>query len=283
MAQEQQNPGFEQLHQSIEAVIIEGRQKQSAFGLEAAETHYTSLLRKIRICEVAALNEKGLVYRMQNRYSKAEAEFKTALSISDQNNDIDGKAVALASILDLKRTGQYGGPDYEQDLPLAKIYKIETQKVLDRMPAEPPRISRVVARIQIGLFEHDTKQYSKALEIYNLADKELRSLIMKDPNNTYFKNRESRIATIKGNTLEDLGQSEEAFAEQMKAWENCTELNDVRGQTNAARSMAQMLRDDNKTDEARKWFQIALEMALRVGDRNVINLATQELKELDSK
>jgi hypothetical protein len=47
--------------------------------------------------------------------------------------------------------------------------------------------------------------------------------------------------------------------------------------------MAQMLRDDNKTDEARKWFQIALEMALRVGDRNVINLATQELKELDSK
>lgn len=276
---------MEHLRQSIDAAITEGREQQAAFGLAAAETHFSNLLREIRIGEVSALNERGLVFRMQNNYTAAQRDFLEALKLSRKIEDQDGELGALGGLIDVARTGERD-KNYKTgtNLALSAQWAEGAKRVLSTLPEEPPRISRVNARIQIGLLENDTEQYLQALKTYNLAEQELRQLLMIDPNNTYFQNRDMRIKTIRGVTQEALGQSDDAFAAQKEAWDHYTKLGDVRGQENAAVSLAQILKkDNNKVDEARKWLRIALEIALRVGDRDVIDLATKELEELNSK
>jgi tetratricopeptide (TPR) repeat protein len=104
--------------------------------------------------------------------------------------------------------------------------------------------------------------------------------LVKEPENSYYQNRFSRIMTVKGVTLMALQRYDEAATLQEKAYDKYTKLNDLRGRGNAAISRAQVAEKMEKSDDVRKWFTVALELS--ANDPEINNIAKEGLARLSS-
>lgn len=286
----EQNPAFKPFREVVDSTISEGRQLQVTLGLQQAESHFSGLVREISLAEMAARNERGVVYRMQNNYTLAEIDFTRALYLSRQMGDIDGELYALGGLIDLARTGN-NDPQYKKgkNLPAALAWKNEL--CLSSIPENPPRLSRVSALIQCGLLEHELSEDSIALGTYNQAERECRKLIMQYPDDPNIKNRLMRIFTVRGQAYKALGMFDEASTDQQEALKHYTTLGDIRGMGNAKISLAQLAEMANNPEEAINWYARALmgsqkeavDGGIDVIDKQINDMAIEGLKRLGSK
>lgn len=269
---------MERLHQAINEAVSEGTQLQVAFGLERAENHFRNLLREIHLAEIATRNERGLVFRMQNNYTRAEDDFSEALTLARDIGDVDGEAMSLGGLIDLARTGDRD-PDYKRgkDLTAAEAWKYEARLAMTEMPENPPRLSRIATLIQFGLLEHEMAQDPQALESYSLAERECRELIIQNPDDSKAINRLMRVLTVKGVVHMALGQLDEAYACQKESFAGSAAQGEIRGQGNAIISLAQLAEKTNQTEEATAWYQKAREIKWLEDGKIKIDDAIQQM------
>lgn len=285
----EQNPAFKPFREVVDSTISKGRQLQVTFGLPQAETHFTDLLREVHLAEISILNERGLIYRMQNHYTQAREDFSDAFLLSRRIEDLDGELMALGGLIDLARTGDRD-PQYEGGKNLAEAVYWKNKLCLSAIPENPPRLSRVAALIQCGLLEHALTEDTQALESYNQAERECRKLIMQYPDDPNIKNRLMRIFTVRGVVYMALDRFGEATVDQKEALIHYTELGDVRGQGNTTISLAQLAEKINDPAVARTWYQKALGISqreengsIKVIDKDINDMAIKGLAKIASK
>lgn len=272
----------------IDAAISRGRDLQVKAGWEEAVTYFTNLFGELRMGEVAVLNERGLANRMLGDYDAAESDFTQARQIAQSKDDLEGEVTAIVGLIDLARTGEWAkkytrGKDMEQ----AQKWRQEAEVVLNKMP-ENWSISKVNALIQFGLLERELDNHDQAVQVYSQAQEGIMSLLGDKPEDVHLQNQMTRILTLKGNSLNALGQYEEAISIENEALEIYIKLGDVRGIVNASLSLARIYRDVGKMSLATEWYNKTMQATKKEeGDQTIVidplmyGLAKDELEKIN--
>ncbi|GEM_PF-5346453 len=272
---------------AISDAISEGRDLQVKAGWDQAATYFTTLLGELHMGEVAVLNERGFAYRMLGDYDAAEADFIQARQIAQSTEDSEGELVAITGLIDLARTGEWAKKYVRgKDMAQAQVWRTEAEKVLSTMPADAT-IGKVNAYIQFGLLEHELSNDKQAVQTYEKAEEEINLLLTGHPDDSSFRNRLTRILTLKGNAQHALGQYDDAIATENEALKVYNQLGDVRGIVNAALSLARIYRDKGDIKLAIDWYDKTMKASQRQeGDQVVVidplmhEVAKKELTEL---
>lgn len=249
-------------------------------------TFYLGLLEAVHPAEIDLLCERGVTFRMQQDYLRAEADFQLALKLAETLNDPEHQLIALQGLMDVSRTQDRHkgeGAPLTKDLVAARRYEREARDVMKAVV--PPTVGTVRCLSEFGLIKMesiDPRSWRKAVELYREAGDQCQQLVAASPEDPKLINRLARVNVLIGDPLKRLRRYDEAYRYSHNAYEAYRKLGDGRGMGNATIDLGNIERARGNTDEAQKWYRQAIAVANWGGhvDQAIVDLATKQLQEL---